>query len=135
MIDDRPLKRILYVDDEPDILAVTTMTLTALGDYEVEACSSGPEALGKVEAYQPDLIMLDVMMPEMSGPQTLEALSAMSAAAHIPVLFITASAQPKEVERLRGLGAIDVIVKPYDPEKLCDQVADIWRKYRATRAS
>ena len=132
-MNDRPLKRILYVDDEPDILAVTTMTLTALGGYEVEACSSGPEALAKVAAFQPDLIMLDVMMPEMNGPQTLEALRAMEPAAHIPVLFITASAQPKEVDRLRGTGAIEVIVKPYDPEKLCDQVAEIWRKYLANR--
>ncbi len=122
------LTRIMYVDDEPDIRAIVEMTLEMIGGFSVTLCNSGQEALERVQEARPDLVLLDVMMPGMDGPQTLVALRRMPAAAALPVVFMTAKVQPAEVARLRELGAADVIAKPFDPLVLSDQVREIWRR-------
>ncbi len=122
------LTRIMYVDDEPDIRAIVEMTLEMIGGFSVTLCNSGQEALERVQEAQPDLVLLDVMMPGMDGPQTLAALRRMPATAALPVVFMTAKVQPAEVARLRELGAADVIAKPFDPLVLSDQVREIWRR-------
>ncbi len=122
------LTRIMYVDDEPDIRAIVEMALEMVGGFSVTLCNSGQEALERVQEAGPELVLLDVMMPEMDGPQTLAALRRMPAAAALPVVFMTAKVQPAEVARLRGLGAADVIAKPFDPLALSDQVREIWRR-------
>ena len=120
------LARVLYVEDEPDIQAVASIALQAVGGFTVQICSSGEEALREVMAFQPDLILLDVMMPGMDGPGTLAALRATPGLEQIPVVFMTAKVQPSEVEHYKSLGALDVIPKPFDPMKLADQVRRIW---------
>ena len=112
------LNRILVVDDEPDILTVTRITLTVRGGFEVEACSSGARALEAAPMFAPDLILLDVMMPGMDGPTTLAALRGEPELARIPVVFLTAKAMPWEISRLVALGAADVITKPFEPADL-----------------
>lgn len=126
---DKDLSRILYVEDEPDIQQVARLALEAVGGFEVEICGSGSEAVEKVPGFKPDLILLDVMMPEMDGPTTLQALRDMPVAADIPVIFMTAKVQPNEVAQYRELGALDVIAKPFDPMTLSDSVREIWGKY------
>lgn len=122
----KPLARILYVEDEPDIRAVAQMALEAVGGFTVIACSSGSEALAAAPTAQADLLLLDVMMPGMDGPSTLKALRDMPATAGTPVIFMTAKVQAAEVAQYRELGAIDVIHKPFDPMELSAQINRIW---------
>ena len=123
------LKRILMVEDEPDIQAVARLALEALGGYTVTTCGSGAEALAVVTEFAPDLIMLDVMMPGMDGPTTLAALRELPPVAHTPVLFMTAKVQQHEVAQYQALGALGVIPKPFDPMTLASMVEDIWRQH------
>jgi two-component system OmpR family response regulator len=122
------LRRILLVDDDTDIRTVATLALQAVGGFEVRPCSSGQEALGAVVAFGPQLVMLDVMMPGMDGPAVLEQLRLLPEVARVPVVFLTAKAQPDEIERLKGLGAVDVIAKPFDPMALATQVRAAWER-------
>ena len=126
-----PLKRILYVEDEPDIQAVAKMALEMVGGFQVEVCSSGEEALQAVQSFSPDLILLDVMMPGMDGPGTLQAQRALPGVGSVPVAFMTAKVQPQEVDQYRSLGALDVIAKPFDPMQLPARVRDIWEAWHA----
>ncbi|MBT3907553.1 MAG: response regulator [Rhodospirillaceae bacterium] len=125
------LNRIFLVEDDPDIQEIVLMTLKDLGGYAVDICSSGQEALDKIVGIQPDLILLDVMMPEMDGPTTLRAIRAMSEVKDTPVIFMTARSQTHEVAEYMELGAIDVIRKPFDPVTLCNQIENIWDRYNA----
>lgn len=120
------LPRILYVEDEPDIRTVARMALEMIGGFEVKICSSGEEAVCEAEDFAPDMILLDVMMPGMDGPSTLEALRKKASLADTPVAFMTAKVQPAEVAHYKSLGARDVIAKPFDPMTLADQVKAIW---------
>jgi len=122
------LKKILYVEDEVDIQKVVKMALEMIGGFEVLVCSSGPEALEKAPEFKPDLCLLDVMMPGMDGPATLEALRKIEMFAKTPFAFLTAKVQSEEISRFKALGAIDVIIKPFDPMALPDQVRNIWNQ-------
>lgn len=128
-----PLRRIMLVEDDPDIRIVARLALVDLAGFELELCGSGREALDKAPAFAPDLILLDVMMPELDGPSTLRALRRDRALAATPVIFMTAKAQPEEVAEYRSLGALDVIVKPFDPMALGDQIRTIWSAHEASR--
>jgi two-component system, OmpR family, response regulator len=121
-----PLKRILYVEDEPDIRLVAKMALEAVGGYEVFACESGLEALEKAAGAKPDLLLLDVMMPGMDGPSTLKALRETFAIDDTPVIFMTAKVQAAEIAQYKALGALDVIAKPFDPMQVSAQINRIW---------
>jgi two-component system, OmpR family, response regulator len=123
------LMRILYVEDEPDIQMVARLALEALGGYTVEICSSGDEALQRAPGFQPQLFLLDVMMPGMDGPSTLKMLRALPQFASTPIIFMTAKVQPGEVAGYKELGAVDVIPKPFDPMILASKVKDIWERY------
>ncbi len=116
--------RILHVDDEPDIREVVDMSLGLNPDFEVRACSSGAEAVAAAIEWSPALILLDVMMPGMDGPTTLLQLHQCAQTANIPVLFMTARAQAREIEHFIALGAKGVISKPFDPMTLASQVSN-----------
>lgn len=120
------LKRLLFVEDEPDIQVVARLALEAVGGFQVVICSSGKEALGKAPGFEPDLILLDVMMPGMDGPSTLLALRELPQTATTPVIFMTAKVQPYEVAEYKRLGALDVIAKPFDPMQLSATINSIW---------
>lgn len=120
------LKRILHVEDDPSIQAITKLALEAIGGYQVLSCSSGNEAIEQVIDFAPNFILLDVMMPGMDGPQTLLHLAEMMDLSQIPVAFMTAKVQVQEVAQYRELGASDVIFKPFDPMQLAAQVRQIW---------
>lgn len=112
----------LYVDDEDDIREVATMSLELDPAIEVLACSSGRQALEEAARWHPSVILLDVMMPDMDGPGTLELLRATPETRTIPVIFITARAQQSEIKGFLALGAIGVIPKPFDPMDLAQRV-------------
>lgn len=122
------LKRILYVDDEPDIRAVAQIALETVGGFTVALFASAAEALAEAAAFAPDLILLDVMMPEMDGPATLAALRQLPACANTPVVFLTAKVQASEVDHLKALGAVDVVAKPFKPLQLPQTLREIWAR-------
>ena len=115
------LPRILYIDDEPDIREIAVMSLEMDASLEVQSCPGGEAALQLIPNWQPDLILLDVMMPDMDGPTTLARIRALPNGSRIPVVFITARAQPDDVSSLMALGAAGVIAKPFDPIDLPNQ--------------
>lgn len=123
------LDRILYVEDEEMLRIVTNMALTRIGNFTVELCDSGTKAVEAAKRFRPDLIMLDVMMPGMDGPSTLRALQADPETAEIPVIFITAKVQPREIEAFRALGVIDVIAKPFEPMSLANKIRSLWSRH------
>ncbi len=114
--------RILHVDDEPDIREVVEMSLGLDPGFETRNCGSGEEALHVAAEWMPDFILLDFMMPVMDGPATLVQLRDNPRTAAIPVIFVTARAQAREVDHLRTLGAVGVIAKPFDPMMLSASV-------------
>jgi two-component system OmpR family response regulator len=114
--------RILHVDDEPDIREVVDISLGLNPNFEVRACASGAEAIVAAAEWSPFLILLDVMMPGMDGPTTLAHLRKNPQTSAIPVVFMTARAQTREVEHFIALGAQGVISKPFDPMTLASQV-------------
>jgi two-component system, OmpR family, response regulator len=110
--------RVIYADDEPDIREVAALSLGLDPDLEVRTCASGAEVLAAVATWLPDIILLDVMMPGMDGPTTLARLRERSELATVPVVFITARSQSREVEQFKALGAAGIITKPFDPMTL-----------------
>lgn len=124
------LERILHVDDDTDIQTVTKLALEEIGGFVVEICSSGREAIDKAPIFAPDLILLDVMMPGMDGPETLRRLRKLPEMAETPVVFMTAKAQAREIERYKAMGAVDIVAKPFDPMTLSQEIRDIWQSYR-----
>ncbi len=122
------LKRIMHVEDDPSIQAVAKVALEVVGGFTVETCSGGEEALKNFHAFAPQLILLDVMMPGMDGPSTLKKMQSDFDLSAIPVVFMTAKVQANEIESYKALGAADVVVKPFDPMTLSDQIREIWQK-------
>ena len=124
------LTRILFVEDDADIRTIAQLALEAVGGFTVAVCESGDEALAVAPGFQPDLMLLDVMMPGMDGPATLFALKQHPSLAATPAIFMTARVQRHEVEQYRELGAIDIIPKPFDPLLLPATIAGIWARTR-----
>jgi len=124
----QPLK-VLYVDDEADIRNIVEFALEDEPDIVISICASGQEALSLVDELQPDLVLLDVMMPAMDGPTTLQRLRERPMHQKTPVAFVTAKVQPNEVAFFQSLGAVGVIAKPFDPMTLADQVRAAWKRH------
>jgi len=120
------LSSVMIVDDEPDIQAIARLSLESVGGFSVEACNSGQEALDRATGIQPDLIILDVMMPGLDGPATLRELKKLPELAKTPIIFMTASVEPHEVQKYKDMGVLDVIAKPFNPMTLPDIVRSIW---------
>ena len=117
--------RVLVVDDILPNVKLLEAKLTS-EYYDVLTATSGEEALKSVEEDSPDLVLLDVMMPGMDGPETLKALRGLSGFAATPVVFMTAKVQPSEVEQFKAMGAMDVVAKPFDPVTLPERIRDLW---------
>jgi CheY-like chemotaxis protein len=130
----RPLTRITYVEDEPDIRAVAQIALAELGGFTVDVCGSGAEALERAPTFKPDMIVLDVMMPVMDGIETYRAMKADARLADAPVVFMTARVQSHEVENYKAIGVKGVIPKPFDPLTLADQVRAMWHEFQSERS-
>ncbi|WP_353979498.1 response regulator [Salinicola endophyticus] len=124
----QPLQRVLHVEDDPSIQEVARIALEVVGGMQVASCDNGLSALEKATEWQPDLILLDVMMPGIDGPTTLGKLREQAETREIPVVFMTAKVQPSELEHYREIGALDVVIKPFDPMTLASQLREIWER-------
>jgi CheY-like chemotaxis protein len=120
------LKKILYAEDEPDIQSIAQMALEMMGGFELKTCQNGKEAVEAFSAFQPDLLLFDVMMPEMDGPTALQQIQQLPGGKEVPAVFMTAKVQPDEVAHLKEIGATAVIAKPFDPMTLAEQLQSIW---------
>jgi two-component system OmpR family response regulator len=126
-MNDKPLRSVLYVDDEPDIREIVQLALSLSPDLDVHTCESGIKALETMPLLRPDLVLLDVMMPGLDGPATFARMREHEMLRTIPVVFVTAKALPQEVDRFLNVGALGVISKPFDPMVLAENVLAIWR--------
>ncbi|MBD3680032.1 MAG: response regulator [Rhodobacteraceae bacterium] len=116
------LRKILHVEDDPDILEIAHIALADVGGLEVLQCASGHEALRVAEEFDPDLILLDVMMPGLNGEETFTRLRSLDRLKNTPIVFMTAKGNQTSIDRLMRLGAVAVIVKPFDPMSLAEQL-------------
>ncbi len=124
---DEALTKILYAEDEPDIRSIAQIALEDLGGFTVNYCNNGKEAIDAVSVFQPQLLLLDVMMPGMDGPTTLKEIRKINGFEHTPAIFMTAKIQPNEVTQYKALGVIDVISKPFDPITLAETIKNAWK--------
>lgn len=117
--------RVLIIDDENDIREVAALSLETVAGWEVMVANSGAQGLARAIEYQPEAILLDVMMPGMDGPTTFRELRKNPATAHIPVLLLTAKVQGTDQRRFADLGVEAVLFKPFDPLTLSSQIAGV----------
>jgi CheY-like chemotaxis protein len=122
----RDLRRILLVEDDKDIAGLVAMVLGEQEGYTVRACLSARHALEAVSDFRPDLILLDVMMPEADGLSALKGLRARDVTRDTPVVFLTAMAGPADVACYESVGALGVITKPFDPLALAPTLERLW---------
>ena len=125
-------RTVLCVEDDEDIRMVLELALSA-GGFDATVCSSGPDALERVAAVNPDLLLLDVMMPGMDGPTTLREMRKLRQTERTPAIFLTAKVQPSEIQEYLAGGACAVIAKPFDPMTLPERIREIWREKCAKR--
>lgn len=119
----------MYVDDDVAMHKLANISLKLMGKFDVLICGSGKEALEKVESYNPDLIILDVMMPEMDGTEAIGHLQNIPVVCDTPIVFLTGKDKPEDKEKLLQLGAVGVIQKPFQPKNLPMQVSKIWEQW------
>lgn len=126
------LQRVMCIEDDPDIRLVLDFSLRQLGGYELCLCACGEEALEMAPRFRPELILLDVMMPGLTGPETLQTLRARGQVGGVPVVFLTAKAMQGELEDLMTHGASGIIVKPFNPVSLPDDIRIYWQHGKAS---
>jgi two-component system, OmpR family, phosphate regulon response regulator PhoB len=115
---------VLVVDDDPDVCDLVRYKLEQSG-FDVRRAIDGDQALREVDAEVPDLVLLDIMMPGMSGLEVLERWRANGATEKLPVIMLTAKAQENDVERGFELGADDYVIKPFSPRELARRVTAV----------
>jgi two-component system, OmpR family, alkaline phosphatase synthesis response regulator PhoP len=122
------MAKILIAEDERDIRDLITFTLT-FGGYQVVAAANGEEALEKARVENPDLILMDVRMPKMTGYEACQEMKKDDRIKHIPVVFLSAKGQDSEVATGLDVGAVEYILKPFSPDQLTARVKELLEKY------
>ncbi|MDX1539031.1 response regulator [Arsukibacterium sp.] len=122
------LQRVMHVEDDESIRTVAEIALVDVAGFTLLSCDSGQSALAQAEAFAPQLILLDVMMPQMDGLQTLAALRQLPTLRNTPVVFMTAKIQQAEKQRYLDAGAIGIIEKPFEPMQLGDMLRRLYQK-------
>jgi CheY-like chemotaxis protein len=123
----RSLQRILHVEDVPSIQVVTRIALEKLGGFTVLSCASAHAALEQAQTFQPDLILLDVMLPQMSGIELLRRLAPLVDLQRTVVVLLTGQPDdPASPDELQRLGVRKLLHKPFDPLQLAAQLNEIW---------
>lgn len=125
----RKLQRIIHVDDDESIRAIAKIALERIGKFALLSCASGSEAVGKAVEFAPDMILLDVMMPGMDGPATLESLKKKMNLTEIAIVFMTAKVQTDQIEHYKSIGACNVVLKPFDAMSLSEQLEKYWKEF------
>jgi CheY-like chemotaxis protein len=129
------IQKVLLIDDDPDVRRIGSMSLRKLGGFEVLLASSGTEGFEIAKQSYPDVILLDIVMPDPDGWSTLARLKKSAATFTIPVIFVTGRHVPPNAHECQSAGAIGVIVKPFDPLKLPSEVCALVSEYHRTARS
>jgi len=124
----KELKLILLIEDEPDIQEIVKSALELVGGYDVIGAYNGSDGFALAKDKQPDLILLDMMMPGINGIETYNLLHNECKTTNIPVIFMTAKVQQHEVESYIKLGSVALFPKPFDPMTISEQIGAIWSK-------
>ncbi len=122
-----PFNRILHVEDHKDIRGIVQLALGKIGGFSIRGCESGEEALAMAAGFDPELLLLDVNMPNMDGFELLAKLR--EAGISAPAVFFTAKVYPKDFDQYSAVGAIGTIAKPFDPLKLANQLIGFWNDH------
>ncbi|PKN94621.1 MAG: two-component system response regulator [Chloroflexi bacterium HGW-Chloroflexi-6] len=122
------MAKIVIAEDEPDIRELIAFTLRFAG-HEVITGANGLEGYELAKQHKPDLIMLDVRMPKMTGYEACQSIKAESELSHIPVIFLSAKGQESEIEQGLSVGAEQYLLKPFAPDQLTQQVREVLAKY------
>jgi len=115
-------RTILVVDDDDDVREITRLALEVMGGWTVIDANGGAAALEMARAHRPDVVLLDVMMPDMDGPTTFRRMEADPASSGIPVILLTAKVQPGQRQAWDGLALRGVISKPFNPMTLTEEI-------------
>lgn len=130
---DSTLKHVLIVEDEEDIVEILRIALEFNSSYQVSFAKTGPEGLQKAIILQPDLILLDVLMPGMNGMELIEELKIFPETKEIPVAFITSRVLKNEILEYQRRGGIGVIEKPFAPLEIADKIQTLWEDSKKNR--
>ncbi|MBZ0147733.1 MAG: response regulator [Pseudorhodoplanes sp.] len=122
----KPLQRILHVEDDTDIQEVAKLAFEMFSEFEVLQCSKGSDALNAAADFEPDLFLLDVMMPDQTGIELLQAFRISDEGRDVPAIFMTAKVNQDDLDLYYEAGAIGVIEKPFDVMNLCNSITEIW---------
>ncbi len=122
----KPLSKILYLEDDPHISEIALIALRDIAGLHVHHCGLGQDAIESFTEFQPDMLLLDVMLPDLDGPQVLEAIRKLDGGESTPAVFMTAKAQKHEQDAYMQQGAISVIVKPFDALTLGETLQSLW---------
>lgn len=122
----KPLTHVACIEDDADILQITELALSSIGGLKVTAIDGRRSTLDELAVAQPDLVLLDVVMPGADGLATIKAMAARADLKRLPVVFMTARLQEYDLACYRTAGALGVIAKPFDPLTLADEVRRLW---------
>jgi DNA-binding response OmpR family regulator len=125
------MARILVAEDERDIRELINFTLSFAG-HEITLAANGEEAVAKAQEVLPDLIMMDVRMPKVTGYEACRQMKDIEAVKNIPVVFLSAKGQDEEIATGMEVGAIDYILKPFAPDELTQRISEILQQINAT---
>ena len=120
------LLRVLLIEDDPDTQVIVRTVLEDINNLDVVTCGSGKEGLRRIREFNPDLVLLDIRLPDIDGIDALHALRAQPETSSVPVIFMTA--HPPKPGEYRDMGVIHVITKPFDPIILSMAVETIWKQ-------
>lgn len=117
------MRRVLVIDDEEDIREVAALALETVAGWNVTTAPSGRDGILAAQREQPDAILMDVMMPGMDGPSTFREMQTIDRVSQIPVVLLTAKTQGVDRRRFAELGVAAVLLKPFDPLTLADELS------------
>lgn len=120
--------KLLHVEDDADIREIANLSLSLTGEFEIVQSEDGQAAVAQIETFTPDVILIDMMMPGLTGPETLEEIRKVPHLSETPAIFMTARTRDEDVAALRALHRVDVISKPFDPMSLPEEIKTILAK-------
>ena len=126
---DKILNTLLYVDDDENLRSLVEISLEVIGNYTLTLASSGAEALEILKIFSPDMILLDLVMPNMSGIEVLKKLKNQKVFKQTPIILMTGQSGFESLELSKELAVIGIINKPFDPMLLSEQVQKFWNAY------
>ncbi len=117
--------KVAHIDDDDDLRAIVRLALQSTAGCDVQSLGSGRAALELLPAFQPDVILVDMLMPGMDGVETVSALRELMDLSQVSVVFATGSDEDEWLRRVQGLGQVDIIRKPFDAYRLAERLHDI----------